>query len=147
MKTNNRKPVLAANQNTGMKIETTAGTSSTAARPKNTTANTGSVKRSRRRAGFRPWYRQIAPASAKIADATKLDPNSTGNRGCQPPRNRMVVIEATVTMLAYSAKKNAANFMLLYSVWKPATSSVSASGRSNGMRLVSANAAIRKMKK
>ena len=37
--------------------------------------------------------------------------------------------------------------MLLYSVWKPATSSFSASGRSNGTRLVSANAAIRKMMK
>ena len=32
-------------------------------------------------------------------------------------------------MLAYSAMKNAANFMLLYSVWKPATSSFSASGK------------------
>src|SRR5207302_1824111 len=66
MKTNNRKPVLAANQKTGMKIETTAGISSTAARPKNITAKTGSVKRSRRRAGFRPWYRQTAPASGQI---------------------------------------------------------------------------------
>ena len=51
----------------------------------------------------------------------------------------------TVTMLAYSAMKNAANFMLLYSVWNPATSSFSASGRSNGTRLVSANPAIRKI--
>ena len=32
-----------------------------------------------------------------------------------------------------------------YSVWKPETSSVSASGRSNGARLVSATAAIMKM--
>ena len=56
-------------------------------------------------------------------------------------------MEQTVTMLAYSAMKNAANFMLLYSAWKPATSSFSASGRSNGMRLVSANAAIMKMMK
>ena len=47
-------------------------------------------------------------------------------------------------MLAYSAMKNAANFMLEYSVWNPATSSFSASGRSNGTRLVSANAAIMK---
>ena len=35
----------------------------------------------------------------------------------------------TVTMLAYSAMKNEANFMLLYSVWKPATNSFSASGK------------------
>ena len=49
-----------------------------------------------------------------------------------------------VIMLAYSAMKKDANFMLLYSVWNPATSSFSASGKSNGMRLVSANAAMRK---
>jgi len=53
-----------------------------------------------------------------------------------------VATQATVIMLAYSAMKKDANFMLLYSVWKPATSSFSASGRSNGMRLVSANAVI-----
>ena len=38
-------------------------------------------------------------------------------------------MQLTVTMLAYSAMKKEANFMLLYSVWKPATSSFSASGK------------------
>src|SRR5207244_12453544 len=38
------------------------------------------------------------------------------------------------------------NFIALYSVWYPAMSSPSASGRSNGSRLVSANAATMKMK-
>src|SRR5579862_5527705 len=56
----------------------------------------------------------------------------------------MVAMQLTVTMLAYSAMKNEANFMELYSVWKPATSSFSASGKSNGTRLVSAKAEIRK---
>ena len=42
-------------------------------------------------------------------------------------------------MLAYSARKNSANRMPLYSVWKPPVSSCSASGRSNGARLVSAS--------
>src|ERR1035441_4999177 len=51
-----------------------------------------------------------------------------------PPRNRIEARHATVTMLAYSAMKNMANFIELYSVWYPATSSVSASGRSNGDR-------------
>jgi hypothetical protein len=37
--------------------------------------------------------------------------------------------------------------MALYSVWKPATSSDSASGRSNGSRFVSANEAIKKTTK
>ena len=41
-------------------------------------------------------------------------------------------------------KFKAANIKLEYSVWKPATSSDSASGRSKGTRFVSANAAIRK---
>src|ERR1700722_12290799 len=88
---------------------------------------------------------QINPAAAKIAGAAKLEPHLTGHSGCQPPRNRMVATQQTVTMLAYSAMKKAANFMLLYSTWKPATSSFSASGRSNGIRLVSAKAAIMKM--
>ena len=42
-------------------------------------------------------------------------------------------------MLAYSARKNSANRMPLYSVWNPPVSSCSASGRSNGARLVSAS--------
>ena len=57
---------------------------------------------------------------------------------CHPPKNNSVAKQATVIMLAYSAMKNMANFIALYSVWYPATSSVSASGRSNGMRFVSA---------
>ena len=86
-----------------------------------------------------------APASAKISDGHEARAVlRRATAACQPPRNSSVAIALTVIMLAYSAMKNAANFMLLYSVWKPATSSFSASGRSNGTRLVSANAAIRK---
>src|ERR1039457_4930107 len=55
-----------------------------------------------------------------------------------PPRNRVVVRAHTVIMLAYSAMKNMAYFMLEYSVQNPETSSVSASGRSKGVRLISA---------
>src|SRR6266849_3747024 len=83
----------------------------------------------------------------KISDGTYAEPNSDGNSGCQPPRNSSVATQETVTMLAYSAMKNAANFILEYSVWKPATGSFSASGRSNGTRLVSANAAITNSRK
>ena len=50
-------------------------------------------------------------------------------------------------MLMYSAMKNSAKLIELYSVWYPATSSCSASGKSNGARLVSAMPAIMKMKK
>jgi hypothetical protein len=60
-----------------------------------------------------------------------------GQMGCQPPRNSVVASADTVTMLMYSARKNIANFSEVYSVWKPPTSSLSASGRSNGARFVS----------
>src|SRR5258708_34139041 len=52
-----------------------------------------------------------------------------------------------VIMLVYSAMKNMANLKLAYSVWNPATSSDSASGKSKGTRLVSATAAVKKQKK
>ncbi len=52
-----------------------------------------------------------------------------------------------VTMLTYSARKNEAYLRLEYSVPKPATSSDSASGRSNGARLVSPTIAMTKMTK
>ncbi len=54
----------------------------------------------------------------------------------------MVAIAETVIMLTYSARKNSANFSEEYSVWKPPTSSPSASGRSNGARLVSPTIAM-----
>src|SRR6266536_1983115 len=63
----------------------------------------------------------------------------------QPPKNSSEARHATVNMLAYSAMKNMANFIELYSVWYPATSSVSASGRSKGVRLVSARPARKKI--
>src|SRR4028118_1861390 len=68
-----------------------------------------------------------------------------GQGARQPPRNMVVANAATVTMLMYSARKNRANFKLEYSVWKPPTSSPSASGRSNGARLVSPTMEITKI--
>src|SRR5215510_841261 len=61
-----------------------------------------------------------------------------GNGRSQPPQKRVTAIAATVNMLAYSARKNSENLKPLYSVWNPATSSDSASGKSNGARFVSA---------
>ncbi len=66
-----------------------------------------------------------------------------GTPECHPPRNRFETRTATVIMLMYSAICMSANFMDEYSVWKPATSSVSPSGRSKGVRLTSAVPAIR----
>ena len=56
----------------------------------------------------------------------------SGQGARQPPRNSVVANAETVTMLMYSARKKSANFSEEYSVWKPPTSSPSASGRSKG---------------
>src|SRR6478609_2082139 len=66
-----------------------------------------------------------------------------GHGACQPPRNSVVASADTVVMLTYSASMNIANFNDEYSVWKPPTSSPSASGRSKGARLVSPTIAVR----
>jgi hypothetical protein len=84
------------------------------------------------------------PRSAKITAGHQARPVLRRPRRHPAAQEQQVAIALTVIMLAYSAMKNDANFMLLYSVWNPATSSFSASGKSNGTRLVSANAAIRK---
>src|ERR1700679_3743687 len=65
--------------------------------------------------------------------------------GSQPPRNRIDVIALMRIMLAYSPRKNRPKLMELYSTKKPATISDSPTGRSNGARLVSARAEIKKI--
>src|SRR5688500_3937336 len=60
-----------------------------------------------------------------------------------PPRNSVTPIAATVTVETYSPRKNIANVIPEDSVWNPATSSVSASARSNGGRFVPATAQLR----
>src|SRR3954464_6769000 len=69
--------------------------------------------------------------------STPSSTRDSGQGARQPPRNSVVASAQTVVTLMYSARKNIANLIEAYSVWKPATSSVSASGRSNGARLVS----------
>src|SRR5215813_3457563 len=66
-----------------------------------------------------------------------------GQGARQPPKNSVAHRADTVTMLMYSARKNSANLSDEYSVWKPPTSSDSASGRSNGARFVSPTAATK----
>src|SRR3954468_18214916 len=70
---------------------------------------------------------------------------ATGNGGSQPPRNRIVAIAHMVMMAMYSPRKNNRNGVAEYSTAKPATSSLSASTRSNGGRLVSASAETKKI--
>jgi len=44
-------------------------------------------------------------------------PMKLPNGEFQPPKNNVAVTAATTNMFAYSAKKNIANFIPLYSVW------------------------------
>src|SRR3954464_13732563 len=66
---------------------------------------------------------------------------STG--GSQPPRNRIVAIAHIVAIATYSPSMNRRYGDEPYSTMKPATSSDSASTRSNGGRLVSASAEMK----
>src|SRR5215470_8210180 len=70
---------------------------------------------------------------------------TTGNGGSQPPRNRIVAMAHMVAIAMYSPRKNSRNGVAEYSTAKPATSSDSASTRSNGGRLVSASADTKKI--
>src|SRR5215467_15065036 len=63
----------------------------------------------------------------------------------QPPKNNVAATEDEVITLNSSAIRNIPIFIEEYSVWYPATNSASASGRSNGTRLVSASADIKKI--
>ena len=62
----------------------------------------------------------------------------------QPPKKSTTVSAERMNTLTYSAKKKKPKRMPLYSVAKPATISLSASVRSNGVRLPSAVAAMKK---
>src|SRR5262245_4907006 len=72
--------------------------------------------------------------------STALSQNGPNMGPDQPPKNMIVASAETVTILAYSASMNIANFKELYSVCQPATNSCSDSAKSNGSRFVSATA-------
>src|SRR5689334_1726453 len=116
MKTNKIARTLPQNQKRGSRIGWRIGTRNIPAMPKKITPNTGSVYLSNGRAGLAAWKKQIRPLRPKISVGRKPDPYCTGHRGCQPPRKSSVATQETVTMFAYSAMKNDANFMLEYSV-------------------------------
>src|ERR1700716_779822 len=64
----------------------------------------------------------------------------TATGGSQPPRNRIVALAHIVVIATFSPRMNNRYGVEPYSTMKPATSSDSASTRSNGGRLVSASA-------
>src|SRR5688572_25715717 len=107
-----------------------------------------SISRSTRKRGKvqRNQRKQKTSASVLTRNQAQLGTiESQGSGAAPPPRNSAEARRQASSMYAYSARKKSENFMPEYSVWKPATSSDSASGMSKGMRLVSATEAIRKM--
>src|SRR5450755_5118450 len=79
--------------------------------------------------------------SAGISENARLHagPLSVLAKGrSHPPSHNVTAIDDTASIAEYSARKNSDQRKPLYSVWNPATSSDSASGRSNGARFVSA---------
>src|ERR1700758_4102657 len=66
-----------------------------------------------------------------------------GTRGSHPPRNMMGAMAHMVPIATYSPSMNIIYGVEPYSTMKPATSSDSASTRSNGGRLVSASAEMK----
>src|SRR6188768_1139022 len=67
--------------------------------------------------------------------------------GSQPPRKRMVVSAQISVTATYSPSMKSRYGVDEYSTMKPATSSDSASGRSNGGRFVSASTEMKKITK
>src|SRR5580698_7716234 len=70
---------------------------------------------------------------------------TTAIGGSQPPRNMIVISAHMVQTATYSPSMNIIYGVEPYSTMKPATSSDSASIRSNGGRLVSASAETKKI--
>jgi hypothetical protein len=80
----------------------------------------------------------ITKASIKNMEKNEIDN--------QPPKNIITVNKLIKIIEPYSAKKNNAKPILEYSTLKPETNSDSASGKSKGARLVSANIEIKNIK-
>src|ERR1700726_4461524 len=78
----------------------------------------------------------------QITPGTQVN-GTTAIGGSQPPRNRIVAIAHIVVTATYSPSMNNRYGVEPYSTMKPATSSDSASTRSNGGRLVSAKAEMK----
>src|SRR5580658_3799345 len=87
---------------------------------------------------------KLALSTNQITPGTQVN-GATGNGGSQPPRNRIVPMAHMVPIATYSPSMNIMYGVEPYSTMKPATNSDSASTRSNGGRLVSAKAEMKKI--
>src|SRR5918997_3766364 len=88
--------------------------------------------------------RKLAFSTNQITPGTQVK-GAKGIGDSQPPRNRIVPSAHMVMMATYSPSMKSRYGVEEYSTAKPATSSDSASGRSNGGRLVSAMAEMKKI--
>src|SRR5208282_599861 len=86
--------------------------------------------------------RKVRPGKSEKIVSQVDPPSQFGNGRIQPPSHKVTAIDETAIMAEYSARKNNDHRNPLYSVWNPAVNSDSASGKSNGARLVSATIAI-----
>src|SRR5215467_7286863 len=92
-----------------------------------------------------PKKRNVSPGMREKA-RSHVDPCSALGKGrSHPPSQSVTAIDETAIIAEYSARKNKDQRKPLYSVWNPAVSSDSASGRSNGARFVSATIAMAKI--
>src|SRR4029077_17741578 len=90
--------------------------------------------------------KKLTPGN-KLKALSQVGPLRRFGKGrSHPPSQSVTAIEDTAIMAEYSARKNSDQRKPLYSVWKPAVSSDSASARSKGARLVSATMATAKIK-
>src|SRR5947209_9134271 len=89
--------------------------------------------------------RQEIPGKSEKTKSQRGPLSQLGNGRSHPPSHKVIAIDETAIIAEYSAKKNSDHRNPLYSVWKPAVSSDSASGNSNGARLVSATIATAKI--
>src|SRR6185437_12563141 len=97
-------------------------------------ADTNSVSRSERAVAL------ILMTTSLRRDASELQHARHDHHHRQPPMNRIAPIAHIVVIATYSPSMNNRYGVEPYSTMKPATSSDSASTRSNGGRLVSASA-------
>src|SRR5271156_5905790 len=91
--------------------------------------------------------RNVSPGMKEKARSQVAPLSKFGNGLSHPPSHSVTAMEETAIIAEYSARKNNDQRKPLYSVWKPAVNSDSASARSKGARLVSATMATAKMKK
>src|SRR2546427_4428905 len=90
--------------------------------------------------------RKVIPGMSENARSHVGPVSALGKGRSHPTSQSVTAIDDTAIIAEYSARKNSDQRNPLYSVWKPAVNSDSASGRSNGARLVSATIATAKMK-